>query len=219
MIALRNFWQNLGVRSDEPVVAETPAKTEVTEFDMDIAPNDALLTYFQQRPGVVDISELKLSSPALKKLQAAGVMLVIPLMSQGDLIGMINLGQRLSDQIYSSEDRKLLSDLAVQAAPALRVAQLVRQQQLEALERGRMEQELRVAAIIQQTLLPHSVPQIAGWEVAAYYKPAREVGGDFYEFLYLEDCRIAFVIGDVTDKGVPAAMVMTTTRTLLRAVP
>ncbi|MEP7198797.1 MAG: SpoIIE family protein phosphatase, partial [Chloroflexota bacterium] len=65
--------------------------------------------------------------------------------------------------------------------------------------------------------LPHELPALDGWRVAAYYQPARAVGGDFYDFIYLPDGRIAFVIGDVTDKGVPAALVMATTRATLRA--
>ena len=132
------------------------------------------------------------------------------------MVGLINLGQRLSEQDYSSDDRRLLGNLATQAAPAVRVAQLVRQQQLEALERQRIEQELRVARLIQQFLLPKEVPAVDGWAVSAYYQPARAVGGDFYDFIYFPDGRIGFVIGDVTDKGVPAALVMATTRTLLR---
>ncbi|HEV8044275.1 MAG TPA: PP2C family protein-serine/threonine phosphatase, partial [Rubrobacter sp.] len=111
----------------------------------------------------------------------------------------------------------LLSDLATQTAPAVRVAQLVRQQQQEAKERERIEQELKVARLIQQTLLPKTLPELPGYDVAAYYQPAREVGGDFYDFLDLEDGRFGLVVGDVTDKGVPAALVMATTRTMLRA--
>jgi serine phosphatase RsbU (regulator of sigma subunit) len=61
------------------------------------------------------------------------------------------------------------------------------------------------------------LPELDGYEVAAYYQPAREVGGDFYDFLDLEDGRLGLVVGDVTDKGVPAALVMATTRTMLRA--
>ncbi len=99
----------------------------------------------------------------------------------------------------------------------MRVAQLVRQQQQEAQERERIEQELRVARLIQQTLLPKTLPELPGYDVAAYYQPAREVGGDFYDFVDLEDGRLGLVVGDVTDKGVPAALVMATTRTLLRA--
>ena len=140
----------------------------------------------------------------------------MPLVSQGELIGLLNLGPRLSQQEYSADDRKLLSDLATQTAPAVRVAQLVRQQQQEAQERERIEQELRIARLIQQTLLPKSLPQLPDYDVAAYYQPAREVGGDFYDFLELEDGRLGLVVGDVTDKGVPAALVMATTRTVLR---
>ena len=83
--------------------------------------------------------------------------------------------------------------------------------------RERIEQELRVARLIQQTLLPKTLPELPGYDLAAYYQPAREVGGDFYDFLELEDGRFGLVVGDVTDKGVPAALVMATTRTMLRA--
>jgi serine phosphatase RsbU (regulator of sigma subunit) len=93
----------------------------------------------------------------------------------------------------------------------------VTEQKREAQERERIEQELRIARLIQQTLLPKTLPELPGYDVAAYYQPAREVGGDFYDFLDLEDGRLGLVVGDVTDKGVPAALVMATTRTMLRA--
>jgi serine phosphatase RsbU (regulator of sigma subunit)/anti-sigma regulatory factor (Ser/Thr protein kinase) len=199
----------------EPESQSRPASANV--IDVEIAPNDPLLVYFQHSSGVVDVGKLLIESPATEALRAAGVKLVVPLVSQGELIGLINLGPRLSEQDYSTDDRKLLGDLAAQAAPAVRVAQLARQQQAEARERERLAQELRVARLIQQTLLPKSLPDLADYEVSAYYRPAREVGGDFYDFLYFEDGRVGVIIGDVTDKGVPAALVMATTRTLLRA--
>jgi PAS domain S-box-containing protein len=90
-------------------------------------------------------------------------------------------------------------------------------QQQEAQERQRIEQELQVARLIQQTLLPKSVPGLPGYDVAAYYQPAREVGGDFYDFLELEDGRLGLIVGDVSGKGVPAAIVMAITRTMLHA--
>ena len=143
--------------------------------------------------------------------------LAVPLVSQGELVGLLNLGPRLSDQDYSSDDRKLLDSLAAQAAPALQVAQLVRRQEAEARSRERIEQELRVATTIQQNFLPRELPDLPGWDVSAYYRPAREVGGDFYDFIELPEGHIGIVIGDVTDKGVPAAMVMAATRSVLRA--
>lgn len=218
---LTGIWRKF--RAAPPAASEVPAPASpvapVTTVlpAVDIAPDDPLLAYLQNVNGPVEIARLQLDSPALVEMKAMGVVVCVPLVSQGELIGLINLGDRRSEQEYSSDDRKLLADLATQAAPAVRVAQLVRQQQIEAAERERVAQELKVAALIQQTLLPQSLPELDGWGVAAYYKPARAVGGDFYDFRNLPDGKLAIVIGDVTDKGVPAALVMATTRTLLRA--
>jgi predicted ester cyclase len=88
----------------------------------------------------------------------------------------------------------------------------------EARERERIEHELQVARQIQQELLPEATPKLDGWQIAAYYGPAREVGGDFYDFLELEDGRLGLVVGDATGHGMPAALVMATTRGMLRAV-
>src|SRR5215204_4730085 len=218
----RGFWQNLFRRHgrkapgpEAPAVAEPSRQIEAP--DLEIAPNDPILAYLTNVSVVVECEKLDLDSPALQTMKAADLKLVVPLVSQGELIGLLNLGPRLSQQEYSADDRKLLNDLATQTAPAVQVAQLVRQQQQQAQERERIEQELRVARLIQQTLLPKHVPDRPGYEVAAYYQPAREVGGDFYDFLDLDDGRLGLVVGDVTDKGVPAALVMATTRTMLRA--
>ncbi len=162
------------------------------------------------------MASLEAESDTITHLQAAGVELVVPLIGQGELLGALYLGTRLSDQPYSSDDRRLLGSLASQVAPAMKVAQLVREQQAEAKERERIEQELKVAALIQQTLLPKELPAIAGWGVDAFYRPARAVGGDFYDFIELSEGRLGVVIGDVTDKGVPAALVMATCRSMLR---
>ena len=88
----------------------------------------------------------------------------------------------------------------------------------ERIERERVEQELRVARSIQQASLPKEVPELTGWQIAPYYQPAREVGGDFYDLFELEDERLGIVVGDATGKGVPAALVMSSTRSMLRAV-
>jgi serine phosphatase RsbU (regulator of sigma subunit) len=88
----------------------------------------------------------------------------------------------------------------------------------EAKERERIEQELRVARSIQQASLPKEVPTLEGWQITPYYQPAREVGGDFYDFFELEDGRVGVVVGDATGKGVPAALVVTATYSMLRAV-
>jgi serine phosphatase RsbU (regulator of sigma subunit)/anti-sigma regulatory factor (Ser/Thr protein kinase) len=183
---------------------------------VEIAPNDPIIAYFQSASGAVDLDTLALDSQAKEALKEAGVKLVVPLVAQGELIGLLNLGPRLSEQEYSGDDRKLLANLASQAAPAVRVGQLVRQQEAEARSRERIEQELKVATLIQQQFLPKELPELGGWQVAAHYRPAREVSGDFYDFIELADGRVGIVAGDVTDKGVPAALVMATTRSILR---
>src|SRR5215217_5131859 len=88
----------------------------------------------------------------------------------------------------------------------------------EIRERERVEQEMRVARGIQQASLPKEVPTLEGWEVSPLYQPAREVGGDFYDFLELPNGRLGLVVGDATGKGVPAALVMASARSMLRAV-
>ena len=183
----------------------------------DIAPNDPILGYCQSADGPVDITELVLDSPGLAAMRAAGVVLVVPLVSSGELIGLLHLGPRLSERDYSTDDRHLLDSLAGHAAPAIRVGQLVLEQQAEARQRERIEQELKVAQLIQQQFLPKELPDLPSWTVAAFYRPARQVGGDFYDFISLRDGRVMVVVGDVTDKGVPAALVMASTHSLLRS--
>ncbi len=210
-----------GRRADRQPPAEpdrpAPAPERPEAPPLDIAPNDPLLAYLQSSPGPVDVDKLQLDSPALTHMREMGLRLVVPLVAQGELIGLLNLGPRLSEQEYSTDDRKLLENLAAQAAPAVRVAQLVREQEAEARRRERIEHELQVATLIQQNFLPKTTPDIPGWQLAAYYQPARAVGGDFYDFIELPDGHLGLVIGDVTDKGVPAALVMAATRSVLRA--
>ena len=205
------------IRLAEAIPEPAPADAGTSSIALDIAESDPLLAYLQSAPGPVDLARLELDSPAVTALREAGVALVVPLVSQGELIGTLNLGPRLSEQDYSTDDRRLLTTLAAQAAPAIRVAQLVREQAHEAAEREKVEQEMRVATLIQQQFLPRELPNLPHWQIAAYYGPARAVGGDFYDFIEMPGGRIGIAVGDVTDKGVPAALVMARTHSILRA--
>jgi serine phosphatase RsbU (regulator of sigma subunit) len=109
------------------------------------------------------------------------------------LLGLVIRGRRL----YAAE-----------AAERLRMAEA---------ERERVAQELRVARLVQEQFLPSDLPELPGWRVAAFYRSAREVGGDFYNFIDLPGGKLGIAIGDVTDKGAPAALVMATTQGLLGA--
>ncbi len=202
-------------RIHQPEDEKPSIKDDIDDFR--ITPEDALIELFSSGPGTLGLDELQDESYNLQSLTDGGYQLVVPLITQGELIGWLGLGARLSEQKYSFDDKVLLSSLAIQVAPTVRVAQLVAEQQAEAIERERLDQELLVASRIQTGLLPKKLPQFDGWHVSAFYQPAREVGGDFYEFEYFEDGRLGIFVGDVTDKGIPAALVMATTRTLLKA--
>src|SRR5215211_3028174 len=133
---LQNVRRLVRRRDDREITAahvpEPERRQLVTMPAITITPNDPIVAYFLSVPGAVELEKLSLESPALAALHAAGVKMVLPLVSQGDLIGLLSLGPRMSQQEYSSDDRGLLNNLATQAAPAVRVAQLVRQQQEEA---------------------------------------------------------------------------------------
>ena len=132
-------------------------------------------------------------------------------------LGLAPSGERMKmEHIYVSRvvEGKIVEDRGVRDASAVWQQRLQR----ERLERERVEQELRLARSIQQASLPKEVPTIGGWQLSPYYQPAREVGGDFYDFFELDDGRLGIVVGDATGKGVPAALVMASTRSMLRAV-
>jgi serine phosphatase RsbU (regulator of sigma subunit)/anti-sigma regulatory factor (Ser/Thr protein kinase) len=179
---------------------------------------DPFVAYLMAVDGPVDVATVDLDTPLLTQMRRAGATLVVPMVAHGDLVGVLSLGPRRDGRPYDHDDHRLLERLTGQAAPALRLAQIMRDQAAEVQERERISQELRVARLIQEQFLPTGVPDMPGWRIGAYYRPAREVGGDFYDFIQLPDGRVGVVIGDVTDKGVPAALVMATTQGLLREI-
>ena len=194
------------------------ALREVTGIESLLKPDDPLLVALLATRNAVDLTEVKFESPALAALRARGLRVVVPLVSQGEITGLLALSDRRSEQEFSSDDRRILGEFASNAGQAVRVALLARAQQIEAEQRTRLENELRVARTVQETLLPSELPHPDGWKLDAYWKPAREMSGDFYDFIPFEDGRLGIVMGDVTDKGMPAAMVMATTRSLLRTI-
>lgn len=140
-------------------------------------------------------------------------ILCVPLSLKDKILGVIYVDNRLQTGIFSPSDMDLLSAIASTAAIAIENARLY---QL-AVERGRLERELQMARQVQASLLPSAVPEIEGWEFVATWQPARQVAGDYYDFIPLEGGNLGLVIGDVTDKGMPAALFMALTRTSIRA--
>ncbi|MBX7214271.1 MAG: PP2C family protein-serine/threonine phosphatase, partial [Thermoflexales bacterium] len=137
----------------------------------------------------------------------------LPLLARGRPVGALLLGVRRADRQRGERARTVLSGIAQQVAMAIDNAQLIR----EALVAQRLENELALARDIQQSFLPREAPQLEGWTIAVDWQSARQVGGDFYDFIHMqEDGRLGIAIADVADKGVPAALFMAMTRSLLR---
>lgn len=185
-------------------------------IEIEIDEQDPVLRYLATTSGPLDIAALP-HSPATERMREQGVQVVVPLVTSGELVALIALGPRRSERGYARSDRRLLDALARYAAPALRLGQMMRAQEREARDRERIEQELHVAQLIQQQFLPTELPELGGWHLDAFYMPARTVGGDFYDVIDLGGDRVLVVAGDVTDKGVPAALVMASTHALLRS--
>ena len=138
--------------------------------------------------------------------------LAVPLKVETRVLGVLDVqSNRLN--AFDKDDLFVLQTLADQIAVAIEEARLYQ----ETLARQRLEQELALAAEIQSSLLPESPPVIPGWEVAAFWRPALEMAGDFYDFLTLTEGRYGFVIADVSDKGIPAAIFMAVARSSIRA--
>lgn len=140
-------------------------------------------------------------------------ILCVPLNIKDKPIGVIYVDNRLQAGIFTQADLELLSAIASSAAIAIENARLYH----VAVDKGRMERELQMARRVQSSLLPRETPQIPGWEFSALWQPAREVSGDYYDFIPTEFGHLGLVIADVTDKGMPAALFMASTRSIIRA--
>ena len=152
-----------GAADEDQGAAPAPHRARHAEVvPVQVDGDDPIVAHLEAAPGPVDLDELEVDSPARDALEAAGMHLVVPLVSQASLVGLLALGPRRSERDYAGDDRKLLEDLAQRAAPAVRVAQLVRQlvrqQAAELQARERIEQELAVAQLIQRQFLPRELP-------------------------------------------------------------
>ena len=134
--------------------------------------------------------------------------------SSGDYTQRVQV--RKKDEIGQLEQQ--FNQMTEQLLAGMEERQHLTEQQARMEERARIEQELQTAQYIQRTLLPKGVPDLPGWRISPFYQPAREVGGDLYDFLQFADGRLGIIIGDVTGKGVPAALIMATTSTMLLTI-
>jgi sigma-B regulation protein RsbU (phosphoserine phosphatase) len=144
--------------------------------------------------------------------EALHASMIVPLVYQDKVIGMLGLGEKKSGKSFNHGDIELLRTLASQGAVAIENARLFQ----ENLEKQRMEEELSIARDLQMSMLPATCPQVKGFEIAALSSPAKEVGGDFFDFIEMGDERLGIVVADVTGKSVSGALVMSASRSVFR---
>ena len=144
--------------------------------------------------------------------------LLLPLAANNRLLGLLSLGPKRSEAPYSPSDVRLLEAVAVQTGLALENSRLTAEMAHEVAQRERMARELEIARDVQQRLFPQDVPSIDGLDYAGKCRPAATIGGDYFDFVPLPDSRLGFAIGDVTGKGIPAALLMAGLRASLRGL-
>jgi sigma-B regulation protein RsbU (phosphoserine phosphatase) len=166
-------------------------------------PTDEARAALQHLPGPTAVGELR-DGPLRRRLEEARLALAVPLSAGDQVQGVLAIGERASRTPFSAEDREFAQTLARHAAAALEGARLraIRMQKL------RQDRELQLAREIQRGLLPARSPMVPGFEVAADSRSCYEVGGDSYDWIPLENGRLALVIGDVAGKGTPASLLM-----------
>ncbi|MCL7454140.1 MAG: GAF domain-containing protein [Anaerolineae bacterium] len=186
-----------------------------------LAEDDALVRSLRQGDDFVTLEDRVPDSEALKIVNSHSA-LALPLVSKGEILGVMIVESGDTRPRLSQRWMNILSGIAGQAAIAVENDRLLE----EAAEQERMRQELQVAKRIQTSFLPESCPDVPGWELAALWRSARQVGGDFYDFVPLpvrDEGQagvqgLGVVIADVADKGVPAALFMALSRTLVRTM-
>jgi sigma-B regulation protein RsbU (phosphoserine phosphatase) len=151
-------------------------------------------------------------------LDDLGTELLLPLPGRNRLMGVMALGPKQSEAAYSKSDLHLLQVLATQTGMALEVSELAHSLAKEAAQRERSNREMEIAREVQERLFPQEMPMLLGGTIAGHCRPALGVGGDYYDVFPLQDGRLGVAIGDVSGKGISAALLMASLRASLRGV-
>src|SRR5262249_21751182 len=150
------------------------------------------------------------------KLAELHTELLLPLAVSGKVLGFISLGPKKSEEPYSGSDVRLLKSVAAQTGLALENANLMRAIADEVAQRERLNREVEIAREVQERLFPQKLPEIHGLDYAGHCRPALGVGGDYYDFLGLPEGHLGVAIGDVSGKGIAAALMMASLQASLR---
>jgi len=151
-------------------------------------------------------------------LRRVNAELLLPLSGRERLMGLMTLGPKLSEQPYTPTDLRVLQSLAAQTGLALEISELALSLAQEAAHRERINREIEIAREVQQRLFPQKLPQIPGLDFAGMCRAALGVGGDYYDLIQLENGLLGIAIGDVSGKGISAALLMASLRASLRGI-
>ena len=146
-------------------------------------------------------------------LEQLHTRLLVPLIGRGRVLGFISLGEKLSEEPYSKDDKQLLLTVAEQTSVALDYAYLIEQ----VADQEKLKQDLEIAKEVQNSLFPNTLPPVRTLQYMGVCKPARQVGGDYYDFLALPEERLCLALGDISGKGISAALLMASLQALLRS--
>jgi phosphoserine phosphatase RsbU/P len=166
-----------------------------------------------QWPGADDMAVKEFRDQDRSVLHRAGSVLLLPVATKDELLGIVSLGPRLGDLPFSREDKQMLMTVAWQMAFAIQNALLIEQ----ATEEERLRHELDIATAVQRRLFPECPPEVEGLELAGLCHPAGGVGGDYYDFIMLDDGKVGIAVADVAGKGISAALLMSTVQASLRS--
>jgi sigma-B regulation protein RsbU (phosphoserine phosphatase) len=142
-------------------------------------------------------------------------LLSVPLLAKNRMIGLISVFNKKAESGFNNDDQRLLSIIASQSAQVIENARLLKEEQ----KLFKVQQELRLAYDIQTNLLPKESPEIEGYDISGKSIPAKEVGGDYFDFIPIDSRRIAFCLGDISGKGMPAALLMSNLQATVRGQP
>ncbi|MDQ7052327.1 MAG: SpoIIE family protein phosphatase [candidate division KSB1 bacterium] len=141
-------------------------------------------------------------------------MLCTPLLVKSDLIGILTVYNKIDDEAFTRDDQRLLSIIAGQSAQVIETARLYEEEK----KLLRIHEELRLANEIQTRLLPKASPVLNGYDIAAKSVPAHNVGGDYFDFIAKSANQLVFCLGDITGKGIPAALLMANLQATIRGI-
>src|SRR5207302_6486951 len=158
----------------------------------------------------------QISSQERSNLAQLEAELLLPLAARDHLLGFISLGQKRSEEPYSGNDLRLLQSVASQTGLALENARLTAAIAEEVAQRERMNREIEIAREVQERLFPQQLPAVVGLDYCGKCRPALGVGGDYYDFLGLAQGKLGIAIGDVSGKGISAALMMASLQASLR---